>query len=178
MPYFRVRKSYFWSLKRPPPSLKSESAYIHVHTRGLAIILRRLSHWFGNRCFKNPRAFRFKDLLGFLLCILLVLGRFTVRFGLWDDRLFDSSCCAVSQLYSSRGVAKSPALAYSLVSSHSYICIYIYWLLWCSNDIHNKYLLHLVLNAPFIYSPDCDSSKRWFQVFHPSWAVVIEAYCA
>lgn len=63
---------------------------------------------------KTPRAFRFKDLLRFLLCVLLVLGRFTVCFGLWDDRLFDSSCCVVSQLYSSAKVAKSPALAYSL----------------------------------------------------------------
>lgn len=50
----------------------------------------------------------------FLLCILLVFGRFRVQFGLWNDRLFDSSCCAVTQLYSSRGVAKSLALAYSL----------------------------------------------------------------
>lgn len=38
-------------------------------------------------------------------------------FGLCHRSLFDSSCCAVSQLCSSRGVAKSPALAYSLEES-------------------------------------------------------------
>lgn len=54
--------------------------------------------------------FRFKDLLEFLLGF----ERFTVWFGLWDDSLFDFSCSAVSQLYSSKAVAKSSAFPYSL----------------------------------------------------------------
>lgn len=58
----------------------------------------------------SPTPFRFKDLFEFLLGF----ERFTVRFGLWDDSLFDFSCSAVSQLYSSKAVAKSSAFPYSL----------------------------------------------------------------
>lgn len=37
-----------------------------------------------------------------------------MQFGIWDKSLFDSSCCAVTQLYSSTEVAKSSVLAYHL----------------------------------------------------------------
>lgn len=88
--------------------------YMHMH--GLAIILRRLLCCF-DKMLKTPSIFRFKDLLGFLLYTHLVFEDL-VQFGIWDKSLFDSSCFAASQLYSSREAAKSSLLAYHLKESN------------------------------------------------------------
>lgn len=50
----------------------------------------------------------------FFCVYFLCLGDFRVQFGLQNDGLFDSSCYAVTLLYSSRGAAISPALACSM----------------------------------------------------------------
>lgn len=83
-----------------------------MHVHGLAVILRKLPCGFDEMLPPPPppSTFRFKDLLEFLLGF----ERLTVWFGLSDDSLFDFSCSAVSQLYSSREVAKSSAFSYSL----------------------------------------------------------------